>query len=354
MGIENRDYVRDENPSGGSLPATEHPAVRLLIMITVAVFVAQIFITRPATEVDQPYYPQLEQLSESADTMTDEQQLKQLDQLRQQQEYFVRRASPKISLPEYWFKLDTSKVLKGQVWRLLTSAFCHDRMGMWHIIFNMLLLFWFGRELESIYGSRRFIWFYVTAAIFSSLAYVALQSIIGERIPAIGASGAVMAVMMVYAIFHPRREILVFFVLPVQIRFLVAIYVLYDLHPVLWQLSGTFAGTGIAHSAHLGGLLYGYVFWRTGLSLLSLWQRLPFSKPGESTRHRLTRTSEPEIWANSAQPATRPGNTDALDQKVDQILVKISESGKESLTDKELATLERASKKYGQRGGQDD
>ena len=95
-------------------------------------------------------------------------------------------------------------VYQGQVWRLLTHAFCHDRYGVFHILFNMLFLYWFGCTLESMYGSREFLLFYLAAAVFAGLAFVGLDLYTGSRIPGIGASGAVMAVTMLYAMHFPR------------------------------------------------------------------------------------------------------------------------------------------------------
>ena len=337
VGIENRDYVRNDNRGqpGGTLGA-ECPAVRTIILITVGVFLAQMFITRPPNNAEiQRLYPQFDESVLIGDQFGNH---------------------PNVSVPEQWLQLDTDKVLgQGQVWRLITSAFCHDRFGVWHILINMLLLFWFGRELETIYGSRAFAWFYVTAAIFSALAFIGLQLITEERQPAIGASGAVMAVMMIYAIFHPRDEIYLFFIIPVQIRFLLLFYLIYDLHPVLLTLAGTPVQTGIAHAAHLGGLLYGYLFWKTGHSLLTLWDKTPMARSRRVSGKRQSGV-EPRIipikgpFAKEAKKKpTKDRRRERLDQEVDRILAKISESGRGSLTDKEIATLETASRKYNER-----
>ena len=136
--------------------------------------------------------------------------------------------------------LDTNKVIEqGQVWRLLTHAFCHDRHNILHIVFNMLFLFWFGRTLESMYGSREFLLFYLTAAICAALAYVALDLYTGSPIPAVGASGAVMAVVMLYTMHFPTEEIYICFIIPIQMRWLMVIFVIWDLHPVLLALAGS-------------------------------------------------------------------------------------------------------------------
>ena len=83
--------------------------------------------------------------------------------------------------------------------------------------------------------------------------------------PAIGASGAVIAVFMLFAWHFPRHTILVFFVIPVEVRWLVIAYAIYDLFPVLRQIGGDVVGDGVAHSAHLGGLAFGLFYACLGL-----------------------------------------------------------------------------------------
>ena len=133
------------------------------------------------------------------------------------------------------------------------AAFCHDRLSIWHILFNMLMLYWFGTRLEQMYGSRKFLLFYLTAAVCSSLAYVALALYLEPDAPAIGASGAVMGVMMLYVIFYPNETILLFWLIPVPLWILLSLYVLYDLHPVLLALAGDRLSAGIAHAGTWAG-----------------------------------------------------------------------------------------------------
>src|SRR5437660_7990093 len=105
--------------------------------------------------------------------------------------------------------LDPDKVLHGQVWRLLSHAFLHDpaRGGLpMHILFNMLFLWWFGSDVEDLYGPKEFLVFYLTAAVVAGMAYV-LTSKAGLHLakPALGASGAVTAVLVLCAIHYPTR-----------------------------------------------------------------------------------------------------------------------------------------------------
>src|SRR5947209_8400316 len=109
--------------------------------------------------------------------------------------------------------LDVDKVLSGQVWRLLTYAFLHDTANIWHILFNMLFLWWFGSDVEDLYGSREFLAVYLLSAFLGGVAFVLTAGVTGERpegierppLQCLGASGAVTAVMVLCALHYPTR-----------------------------------------------------------------------------------------------------------------------------------------------------
>jgi membrane associated rhomboid family serine protease len=360
MGFENRDYFRDgsytDRISGLGLDFT--PVVKYLIVANVVVFLLQIFLTRPPMARDlTAFFPEIpdEQRSEweaaeaEATKPREGKKAEDPEVLRKRQEEVARRMQEylervaagiypgmRISVVQEWCSLDPKKtVLQGQVWRLVTCAFCHDRISIWHIVFNMLLLYWFGSRLERMYGSREFLLFYLAAAVASSLAYVALAFYTHSYIPAIGASGAVMGVMMLYTIFYPFETVLLFWFLPVPICVLLGAYVIFDLHPVLLSLSGDRIYTGIAHAGHLGGLAFGFLYWKLGVRL-----EAPFERAGVRRRRPVRRPQ--------ARPAPAPADTyaDSLDDQVDQVLRKISEHGQASLTPEEREVLVKASARY--------
>ena len=248
----------------------------------------------------------------------------------------ARLPGMRTSIIQEWFELNPRKTVEqAQIWRLVTSAFCHDRYGLWHILWNMLLLAWFGQRVERMYGSREFLLFYLVAAVCASLAYVALAYYNGSKLPAIGASGAVMAVMMVYVIFYPTEQFLLFWFIPVPLWALLSIYVLYDLHPVLLSLAGDRMFSGVAHASHLGGLAFGFLYWRLGWRLEPVMDRVwPVAHDRGAWPFR--------------PPAVRrlaPLGND-LSERVDEILKKISEHGKDSLTEAERDILIQAGARY--------
>ena len=236
-----------------------------------------------------------------------------------------------------WLALDQYHVSHLQVWRLVTYGFCHSPRDILHIVFNMLLLWWFGRELERIYGSREFLAFYVTGLVLSALFHLGIGLLTGQQGQVIGASGAIMAVMMLFAIHYPRQKILLFFVLPVEIRFLVVGYVIWELYRVLQDLGGVPIMSGIANAAHLGGLAYGYLYWRYDLRwhrLLAGWQKPKVRRPSfDQPKLRVYR--EPD-----------PLSSNDIDGRLDGILAKISRQGEESLTDEERRILTEASRRF--------
>ncbi len=313
MGLASRDYYRDVRGGDGGSFMAEAPTCKKLLIATVVVYLAQILLTRPYDRSD-----------------------------------FQRRSIPghdgNVSLVQQWLELDTDRVLHGQIWRLITCAFCHDRFSVWHILFNMLFLYWFGRTLELQYGSREFLIFYLTAAVFASVAYVAIQLWTGGRNPAIGASGAVMAVVCLFTIHYPNHVIYVMYLIPVRMRILLLIYVILDVHPLLMQLAGTPMNTGIAHAAHLGGLVFGYVYWRCGWRLERAWDSI-VRLVQQSSRH-LGPRRRVRVYRGDESSASDGPREPQFDSRVDAILQKISDRGVDSLTTDEQAVLAEASRKY--------
>ncbi len=293
MGFEDRDYYREpEWRPGGNHGQW---ACRWILAATVAVFVGQMIKSWPITE---------------------------------------------------WLALSSANVSRGEVWRLLTYAFCHDIKNVWHIVFNMLGLWWFGRAIEERLGSREFLGFYLTAAIFSGLAHWGLEAAFSKNISiAIGASGAIMAIMALYAMWYPRQKVLLMGVFPIEIRWLIVAFIAMDTMPIWTALSGreARAGDGIAHGAHLGGLAFGFLYQIFGLRLTGWWQKSR-DRISQATRQRKNsmRIYQPESEAK--------GDAD-LDREVDDILRKIHDHGETSLTARERQMLTDASRRYRDRIG---
>ena len=238
------------------------------------------------------------------------------------------------------FELAPDKVLHSfQIWRLVTYAFCHDDNSVWHIVFNMLFLWFFGPTLERMYGTREFVSFYLTAAVVSGLAFIGMELFLGSLHPVVGASGAIMAVLMLYAIHYPRQVIRIWGILPIEVCWIVGFYVIVDLFPVLRSIGGRMTGDNVAHAAHLGGLAFGYLYFRYQLRLERLFAG--FRLPDFSSHRRSASRGNLRLY--------EPPSAEDLDEKVDAILEKISQTGEASLTDQEREILKTASHRYKKR-----
>jgi membrane associated rhomboid family serine protease len=159
-------------------------------------------------------------------------------------------------------------VLQGRVWQLVTYMFVHA--GPTHLLFNMLALWMFGTELERMWGTKYFTKFYFVSGIGAGLFQVLLGILpFGFAanfylIPVVGASGAIYGVLAAYALYFPSRPIVMFLLFPVPARY--AVMIMGGLS-LFFAMSG---GGGIAHTAHLGGLVVGYLYLkRNGMHLLS-------------------------------------------------------------------------------------
>jgi membrane associated rhomboid family serine protease len=346
MGIYNRDYYRETSSKGGGLWSLDGltPAVKWLLIINIAVFLLQIFVVREVQvsplEIFRKTNPEVDRLLTARDEgdpeadKTLKKKYPHIDKLVSETPDFGY--AERVSIVQEWLELDIkTTVYQGQIWRLLTYAFCHARGSVWHIVFNMLFLYWFGCTLEAMYGTREFVLFYCTAAVVSAVAFLGLDFYTGSSTPCIGASGAVIAVMMLYTMHFPRHVIYIFWVIPVEMRWLMLFYLIWDLHPVLLDLAGDPHFSGIASAAHLGGLAFGFAYFKFQWRLEPLTQWLKWPRWSLKRRPRLR-------LAPDTMPEAEPEHDD---DHVDRVLAKIFESGQGSLTDEERAILQKASER---------
>jgi membrane associated rhomboid family serine protease len=152
----------------------------------------------------------------------------------------------------YYFGLIPVLVWKKYfLWQLVTYIFLHG--GITHILFNLLALWMFGGELESLWGSRKFLRYFLFCGIGAGICTVILTPY--QFIPVIGASGAIYGILLAFGWFFPNRLIYIYFLFPIPAKYMVIIFGLIELFS---SMQGT--GGGIAHLTHLGGLLFGLVY----------------------------------------------------------------------------------------------
>lgn len=140
-------------------------------------------------------------------------------------------------------------------WQILTSIFLHG--GIFHLIFNMYGLYIFGKPLEEKWGKKNFLFFYLTVGILANIASILfLKLTTSNPIILVGASGSIMGVLIAFGAYYPDVTLLLFFVIPIKVKWAIALYALVELF--LEISSG--ATSKIAHFTHLFGFLFGFLY----------------------------------------------------------------------------------------------
>jgi membrane associated rhomboid family serine protease len=365
VGIYDRDYIRDDSNSQGRSSGGKTPGVgsvrvwsvnTWLIVINIAVFVLnnfvfqsvqwpvqleQRFVSGTTAQQAEQAIPDRTRLSPRSDgTFIYPLSVVQSDPLGRSFKVDVgfERFRP-MAIIEAFGHFSTGKFWSdGQVWRLISFQFLHA--NLWHLVFNMMGLWFVGGLVEQYLGRRRYAAFYLTCGVFGALAYL-LLNLLGYLVgsagvgrvpfllfedaytPLIGASAGVFGVLMAAAFIAPDAIVDVLMILPMRLQ--TAVYIFLALAIVnLWQ-GGQNAG---GDAAHVGGALVGaYLIRRPHLLrdiLAALWLHRGRGESGRAAR---------------PQPPPR----DERDA-VERILAKISADGIESLSESERAVLRRAAR----------
>lgn len=240
--------------------------------------------------------------------------------------------------------LSTPGLAAGHFWTLLTHAFLHRPGFIFHLIGNVLLLYFLGRELGPMLGNRRFFGLLAAATVAGGLAWAGVHWRFGGDEMMIGATTAVYALVILFACFFPQREMsfLLFFIVPVTLkpRQIATALIGFDAFGLLlYEVPGASLPLGItiAHSAHLAGALVGYLYYRYvhGAQWSAGRRRAIADLPRAS---RLPR--KPVLVA--AVPLDAPLPAIDIRVEVDRILDKINSDGLASLTAEEKRVLDEA------------
>jgi membrane associated rhomboid family serine protease len=245
------------------------------------------------------------------------------------------------------FALSLEGLKAGHVWQLITFQFMHA--SILHIVCNAWVIYMFGRELEFMLGSAKFLTLYlvsgVVGGLFQELAALAWPDYFGG--PVVGASAGAFGLVAAYAILFPERELtlLLFFVLPIR---LTARRLL--LFSALLAIGGLCFRSTIANAAHLGGMVAGILIT---FIIQGRWRiprlRLP-ARRATPPEFVVKRAGGKSLWHSSSIPPAEDLSADEyLQKEVDPILDKISASGIQSLTAREREILEKARSKMNKR-----
>jgi membrane associated rhomboid family serine protease len=146
-------------------------------------------------------------------------------------------------------------------WQVLSYAFLHG--GMFHLFFNMLGLWMFGAELERLWGEKRFLQFLTAGVLAAAVAQLIVTALTGSFVPTVGASGGLFALLLAFGMLFPNRIIMPLFPpIPMKARTFVIVF------GVLELVLGYTDRSGVAHFAHLGGMVGGYL-------MIRYWRRQP-------------------------------------------------------------------------------
>ena len=171
--------------------------------------------------------------------------------------YFEASLDPSFMMKNFTVSWDALE--QGRPWTLLTSVFSHEMF--FHIFINMFVLNSFGTILERLLGSGRFIRFYLAAGILSSLSHCVVSAYLIQdpSISAVGASGAIAGVILIFSLLFPQEKILLFGIIPIPAIFGALAFIGLDIWGLTSQTKG--GGLPIGHGAHLGGAFTGILYY---------------------------------------------------------------------------------------------
>ncbi len=233
---------------------------------------------------------------------------------------------PSLTVYEY-LGFNVSEVYK-EPWTIITYMFVHG--GFFHVFFNMLMLFFFGPPLEERWGGREFIKYYLVCG-----AGGALFTLIFGGGTIIGASGAIYGVMLAYALNWPDALIWIYAIFPVKAK-----YVVMFLGAISFVSVFGSQRDGIAHFAHLGGLVVGYIYLKKGWQVGPHWERL-----NKRLRRRKLSVISGGANGDSRRAQSRADEEARMLEVVDQLLDKIAAQGIDSLTAEERRFLDDVSRR---------
>ncbi len=212
-------------------------------------------------------------------------------------------------------------VRRVMIWQVVTSMFLHG--GLYHLLINMLILFLFGSGVEQRIGRGPFLRLYFGAGIAAAVAYIVFGLFDAPFRPAVGASGAVMGLLVYFTMLNPRARVMFMLIIPMQMMWLTIMILSIDLY---WFAFAPPGGTGVAHTAHLGGALFGFLYYRYAHQVDFFFLKLETRGPARAS----TRSVK---------------ERERLRKDVDRLLDKVNEGGLDALSAREKKTLKEASER---------
>lgn len=294
MGIYDREYYRDEQDSRGPALRAPRTMVTRLILVNVAVFLLNLL--------------------------------------------FGDRENRVMS----WLSLDQTTIRQPwEWWRMLSYAFAHDPARIFHILGNMLGLWFFGPPVEALLGRGRFLRFYLAAAFVGGLTW-SLHSLVAPSASGVlGASGAITAVIILFVLHFPHERVHLFGILGMPAWVFGIILVASDLLGL--------GGAGVrqhAYDVHLSGALFAVIYHRFGARFADWWPRGWTWRGGERAAARKRPPQDVRLYVPEEESDAA---YDDLDAQADRVLDKLHRQGDASLTADERRVLEAYSRRMRQK-----
>ncbi|MDX2180632.1 MAG: rhomboid family intramembrane serine protease [Bryobacteraceae bacterium] len=170
--------------------------------------------------------------------------------------FFESRFGPGLMFR--FFSLAPSRWI--ELWRPLTYLFLHDANDIWHILLNMLMLYMFGAPVEQIWGRDRFLRYYFLCGVGAGLCVLAAGLITGDMRPTIGASGAIFGLILAFGVLLKDAPVMFSFLFPIPAKYAAMIFGAIEFFALFGR-----GGSGVSHIAHLGGMVIGFFYIRSGL-----------------------------------------------------------------------------------------
>ena len=215
----------------------------------------------------------------------------------------------------------------GKVWQLFTAIWLHMPTSAGHVFLNMLALFFFGRTAESHLGEGGYLKLYLLGGIVASVVYTGYAYVADAFNPALGASGAVFAVLVWVACMHPKRTVYLMMIVPMPMWLAVGVFIV---GVQFFAIGGDEAGPAVAH---LAGAAWGFVYFR-------FFRRWHSTRGPGGWMVKLRRKRE------TAAEGRRQEDEAAVKARVDALLAKISTEGMAALSEEEKTFLQEASKRF--------
>lgn len=244
------------------------------------------------------------------------------------------------------FALSADGLRHGYVWQLVTFQFMHA--NFLHLLLNCVAIYIFGTGVEEALGRKSFYVLYFSSGILGGLVQAVLGLVLKGSIfeaPVVGASAGAFGLTAAFALLYPDSLLMLFFVIPVKAKYLLPFSVVMA---VIFMIVPS-KGGNVAHAAHLGGMVAGYIFVKYAVHWQFRWPRRTQTRRRSTRRLIRVPANKPSDWRDTVPVEEELPPEEFLSKEVDPILDKISAQGIQSLTDRERRILERARTKMGKR-----